>query len=415
MEALIRNMRQELADMKAVLFLKAPFLALLLGKMRIGLSREVRTVVATTYGETVVNPDFWRRLSGEAKTFILLHETLHLAFRHPWSAEGRNRTLFNVAADMVVNEMLFQHGYRRAPGNPVTAPLVREMLRARGVVLSTEELRRASSDEVYLLLSSGGARDADQEALDDVPPDLDPPEGEPKDPGADIVQDGGRKPGEKPEDYWRAAVAEAAVVAHQAGTSPGDFQRVVDESLKSRINWRSQLKQSLRDSVGRTMVNTWERSSRRYVSFPGIKRLGVQTVWALVDSSGSITDEILAQFVAEVWGLSKVFRCELRVCPWDAKAYPQIRVNNPNQVRLRVSTGVSGGGGTLLGPVLLELHQMMRSEDVVVILSDGCIGDLKDIQTMHLYRRMAAKAGGVVFVTTGRRLELPRTRLITFN
>jgi hypothetical protein len=45
---------------------------------------------------------------------------------------------------MVVNEMLFRHGYHEAAGNPVTAPVVREMLWARNVPISVEELRRAS-------------------------------------------------------------------------------------------------------------------------------------------------------------------------------------------------------------------------------------------------------------------------------
>jgi predicted metal-dependent peptidase len=92
--------RVELEDLKALLFLRTPYLALLLSKMRISVSEGVRTVLATPSGETIVNPEFWGKLRNrETKTFVLVHEALHLAFRHPWTAQGRDRALFNVAAD----------------------------------------------------------------------------------------------------------------------------------------------------------------------------------------------------------------------------------------------------------------------------------------------------------------------------
>jgi len=409
-------MRRELDDLKALLFLKTPYLALLLSKMRIAVSHAVRTVLATPNGETIVNPDFWGKLRNrEEKTFVLVHEALHLAFRHPWTVQGRDRALFNVAADVVVNEMLFRHGYHEAAGNPVTAPMVREMLWARNVPITVEELRRASSDEIYRLLVSARAQDTAEQMLNDAPRDLNPEESEPPDTEKEIVQEGSQGPGEDPEEYWRATVVEAVVVAQAAGTSPGELQRVVEESLKPRVNWRSQLKNGLRDAVGRTVVCTWERPSRRYATFPGIKRLGVQTVWALVDCSGSITERALAQFVAEVWALSRVFRCELRVLPWDAAAYPEIRVYTPGQVQARVVSGLWGGGGTLLAPALRRLQRRMRAQDVVVIISDGHIGDLENAETLRLYRMVSRKAAGLIFLTSDRYPDLPHTRVIDFR
>lgn len=411
-----KAMRLELDDLKALLFLRTPYLALLFGKMRIAVSEGVHTVLATPGGETIVNPEFWGLLRNrEAKTFVLVHEALHLAFRHPWTAQGRDRALFNVAADMVVNEMLFRHGYHEAPGNPVTAPVVREMLWARSVPVSVEELRRASSDEVYRLLVSARAQDPAEQVLEDAPRDLNSGESEPPETEKEVIQEGLRGMGEDPEEYWRAAVAEAVMVAQAAGTSPGELQRVVEESVKPRVNWRSELKNGLREAVGRTVVCTWERPSRRYASFPGIKRLGVQTVWALVDCSGSITQRALAQFVAEVWALSRLIRCELRVLPWDAAVYPEIKVHTPGQVQARVHSGLRGGGGTVLAPALGHLQRRMRTQDVVVIISDGQIGDLKNAETQRLYQTVSRKAAGLIFLTSDRRPDLPHTRIIHFH
>ncbi|MDI6709748.1 MAG: VWA-like domain-containing protein [Thermoanaerobacterales bacterium] len=409
MLTLAKSMRQDLEDIKALLFLRAPFLGLLLRKMRLLVHDRIETVGATSSGEVIVNPFFWSGLDGvEAKTFILLHEALHLAFGHPWQVSGKDRELWNLSTDMVVNEMLFVHGYDKAAGQPVTAAGVRQYLRTAGRDIGLEDLRRASAAEVYRLLEETSAAKP-----------LRAPEGMPRDlldrgpePGGQVVQDGGLNEGDDPETHWLTAVAEALVTARQAGLMPGDLARAVKTALRPQIDWRRQLRGSLQEGVGRTVVTTWQRPSRRYESFPGVKRLGLRTIWTLVDCSGSIDDHSLGRFLTEVWSLSRVQNCTLRVIPWDAQAYPVVTVNTATQVRRRLAPEMRGGGGTVLAPALAQLARHMAPQDMVVILSDGHIADLGDAATLRLYRRLAARAARMVFVTTDRDPALPRTRLI---
>lgn len=409
MLTLAKNIRRDLDDIKALLFLRAPFLGLLLRKMRLVLHDRIGTVGATASGEVIVNPFFWSGLDGvEAKTFILLHEALHLAFGHPWQVADKNRELWNLATDMVVNEMLFAHGYDKATGQPVTAAGVRQYLRAAGREAGLEDLRRASAVEVYRLL---------EEASTARP--LKAPEGMPRDlldrepePGGEVIQDGGLNEGGDPQAHWLTAVAEALVTARQAGLMPGDLARAVEAALRPQIDWRRQLRGSLQEGVGRNVVTTWQHPSRRYESFPGVKRLGLRTVWTLVDCSGSIDDRLLGRFLAEVWGLARVHNYVLKVIPWDAQAYPVIAVNTAAQVPRRLAPRMRGGGGTVLAPALVQLARHMAPQDMVVILSDGHVADLGDAATLRLYRRLAARAARMVFVTTDRDPTLPRTRLI---
>lgn len=411
MKATAREMRDDIQNIKALLFLHAPFLAILLSRMRILVNEDVRSLMVTPDGDAIFNPGFWRSLPDtESKTFVLLHEALHLGFRHPWLVKGRDRKIYNLATDMVINEMLFRHGYNRVPGNPVTAPMIQMLLRESGVIVSADELRRASSEEVYRLLSTPRARDSVERNVEDNPDDLSesPPDPE----GGEEVQSGAVGETDDPEQRWRGVVNDALITAHQAGMLPADIKRRVEMSLKPEVNWRRTLRGCIQEGAGRMVVSTWLRSSRRYASFPGIKRLGVQTVWALIDCSGSIPDEILARFSSELWSLTRLYGCILNVIPWDAKAYPAVRVFSAYQARHRLSEALRGGGGTVLGPALIELSRRLRTQDMVVILSDGYIADIEAKDTLALYRRITRRAARVVFVTAGRAPSLPNTRTI---
>lgn len=62
-----------------------------------------------------VNPTFWASLSLDTKAFVLAHECLHVYFEHGRrSLAMKNRQLFNIAADLVVNHFLVNYfGFKR--------------------------------------------------------------------------------------------------------------------------------------------------------------------------------------------------------------------------------------------------------------------------------------------------------------
>jgi Mg-chelatase subunit ChlD len=69
----------------------------------------------------------------------------------------------------------------------------------------------------------------------------------------------------------------------------------------------------------------------------------------------------------------------------------------------------------VLAPALGHLQRRMRTQDVVVIISDGHIGDLKNAETQKLYQTVSRKAAGLIFLTSDRRPHLPHTRIIHFH
>ena len=50
-----------------------------------------------------LDPNFERKLSDEELTFIFMHEVMHVVFLHCYRRGGRDRELWNLACDYVVN------------------------------------------------------------------------------------------------------------------------------------------------------------------------------------------------------------------------------------------------------------------------------------------------------------------------
>ena len=66
---------------------------------------------AGTDGQTIYyNPNFIESITDEEQTFIFAHEICHIAFDHIFRSEGKDKDLWNIATDSVVNAFLKQDG-----------------------------------------------------------------------------------------------------------------------------------------------------------------------------------------------------------------------------------------------------------------------------------------------------------------
>ncbi len=159
------------------------------------------------------------------------------------------------------------------------------------------------------------------------------------------------------------------------GEMPGGWQRWADEVLEPVVDWRRSLRASVRrgvaDVAGRVDF-TYRKPSRRAAALPDIVlpslRQPMPTVAVVIDTSGSMSDGMLSQVLAEVAGLLAsvgVGRGRLHVVCCDARAYRAQRVMNARDVRLL------GGGGTDMGAGLAATTDLRPRPDLVIVLTDG--------------------------------------------
>ena len=68
---------------------------------------EPAVATAGTDGKNIYyNPNFIESITDEEQTFIFAHEICHIAFDHIFRSEGKDKDLWNIATDSVVNAFL---------------------------------------------------------------------------------------------------------------------------------------------------------------------------------------------------------------------------------------------------------------------------------------------------------------------
>ena len=293
---------------------------------------------------------------------VLVHHVCHLLRTHGERAQAIGVTshdarLWVQAADAEINDDLIPAGLD-LPGLPVLPG----DLGAPDGLLAEQYFEASTTDR-------SARREGEGEAAGDW---LDCGSG----------ADGVPRPGDGPPglpawqaDLLRRQVAQD-VIAHSklAGTVPGGLLRWAEEILSPKINWRKVLAAELRRAVAEVsgaVDYSYRRPSRRAavtgnVVLPALRR-PVPEVAVVCDTSGSMTEDLLAAALAEVEGLMRALGMarQVRVLACDTAVGPAQRVSSARQVQL------VGGGGTNMGTGIAAAAALRPRPAVTVVLTDG--------------------------------------------
>jgi len=467
------DLKKAFDEAASLVMLKSPFIGSLLYKVRVIASKFPDVAGVDRFGVVYINPDKFMKLSLRGRAFVVAHEVLHAALRHPARGEKVEAPLvFNLAADAIINEALADDGFpiNEAP-DPVRAS-------SFSFIAPEDEIKRWSVEKLYRELmrhiercdgcggclkvkvlaggdrgnkegKSGGGRKGEgvgkgggDEGCEGgkggmgegdyvvpgsgdgsasggggfaVPATGDASEGGGGLAGGDfvaphdgeVIREGDPKLYDENadentiNDRWRGAVENAQMVAKTAGKEPFGLLREIEAFLKPKLNWRRLLRAAISSGLQKH-VSTWKRPSRKHSDFPGYQKYGVRRVHALVDTSGSISEEELRDFLSEVYGAARLSQVVVRA--WDAQVYEKIDVKSPSDAR-KLARKMRGGGGTTISPALKAALRELRSGDVVVVFTDGYLFDEDEAQP--LFSAVASRAAKSIVVTTDREVKAP--------
>jgi predicted metal-dependent peptidase len=160
----------------------------------------------------------------------------------------------------------------------------------------------------------------------------------------------------------------------EPGTVPAGLLRWARGILEPVIDWRRVLAAELRRAVADTagaVDYSYRRPSRRAsvagdVVLPALRR-PVPEVAVVCDTSGSMTEDLLAASLAEVEGLLRSLGLarQVRVLACDTAVGAARRVTSARQVEL------VGGGGTDMGAGIAAAAALRPRPAVTVVLTDG--------------------------------------------
>lgn len=306
-----------------------------------------------TDGEVLrINASFFDKLSLDEKVGVILHEIMHIVFAHTWQItlvpeDERNRDLFNLCADVVINKLLKSKGY---------------VLPACGV-MSFSELGRRDLDGVemttlgyYEKILRGGVKSRHSDR--------------------DIIPN---KDGERQKGLVQSAVNLGRQIGlDKVGKLGGELIRVVDKFGKTETDWKSILRDYMR--IVRDEEYTYSRvKERNGVLRPSLRPIypnGVNMI-IVVDSSGSISDETLHRFACEVYTLIRGFAEEIYLIVNDADITLEKKVSS----ELDIPGEFPGGGGTAMEKAFKRINDIRDIDDaIVVVITDGYISDLGSLK-----------------------------------
>jgi predicted metal-dependent peptidase len=172
----------------------------------------------------------------------------------------------------------------------------------------------------------------------------------------------------------RQVAQECVRHAREAGHVPAGLLRWAEQTLQPAVDWRRVLAAELRRAVADTagaVDYSYRRPSRRAsvagpVVLPALRR-PVPEVAVVCDTSGSMTEELLAAALAEVEGLLRSLGLarQVRVLACDTAVGAARRVTSARQVEL------VGGGGTDMGAGIGAAAALRPRPAVTVVLTDG--------------------------------------------
>ena len=288
---------EKIVTARISLLLKKPFFGNMATRLILKEKPEIGTA-ATDGRHLWYAPEFIDRLDVKQVEFLLAHEVLHVAFEHMLRRGDRNPQGWNVAADYAINQILDDEGIGSKPTGD-DAPLL------------DSQYRGLSAEQIYEKLSDWQKQ---QQTLD-VHIDLDKGEATIKD------KDGNEHKIEMPKltkqeqdqlkDEIKNSLLQSAKAAQSsgAGNIPKGLERLITDITQPKLDWRSMLRQTIKSQIKNNY--SWMRPSRKMYStnavLPGLDVQNELDICVSIDTSGSISESMLKDFLSEINGIAEEF------------------------------------------------------------------------------------------------------------
>ena len=328
--------REKLITARIALLLKAPFFGNLATRMKLINGDDWCPTAATDGRNFYYNTQFIEKLPAKQLEFLVGHEVLHAVYDHMGRRGDRDPQIFNVANDFAVNaDLIDQKVGERINVEPM---------------LYDPKYRGMMSEEIYDDLMKNVKKINLDQLVDQLLDEHLDGDGNGDGDGDDDKDGKGRPKLTEEEkqaikDELREAVLSAAQQAG-AGNLPAGVKRLIKDLTQPVVNWRELLEQQIQSTVKDDF--SWMRPNRRSwhmdAVMPGMKPGTQIDVCVAIDTSGSISEDDLRDFLSEVKGIMESYdEYKIRVITWDTSVYNPQEFTSDNMTD--ITTYQPGGGG----------------------------------------------------------------------
>lgn len=337
------------------LIIRYKFVHTILGMMTKSPSYSIPTmgVRVTDQGkfELSYNPEFTASLEDAELTYVFYHEVMHLALHHCTSrrlVELKNSPMLylaNIAYDLAVNELIPIENENCRPPRDEQGNLLGQFVseyKKKKEFADIEERQTAEWYFDYLKSKMSENKSNDSNSFDDHSE---------------------WKECEIADERVRAKIKEIEQNDLWGSMSQTERELILAAQIK-KINWRNKIRTFFGNLAWRYKAPTRKRPNRRFgYIFPGTRKLFVDRWLIAADTSGSVDNELLAEWLGVVNQLAEElpidfmqFDCDKTEDPWSYD-------------RRFLKLEFKGRGGTNFQPVIDIVNK--KRYKAVMILTDG--------------------------------------------
>lgn len=359
------------------------------GHFMMGLPKEISTQTETAAValmnrqniKLIVNAEFWNSLTEEHRYGLIKHEMLHIVLKHLFIMKNyTNKTLFNIAADLVVNQYI---AVAQLPTGGIVLDNFVYLQPMYGITLERDKdvgyyyrqldktMKQkpqmsfaAAVNELGPTGKSGSSQLRIKDLLDGNNEALQRHKFWEK---FEKMSEGERKIAEYQANRIIKQTAERVKHKYRNyGNLPAGLAEKLAEILKDmepKFNWRRVLRLFAASSNSSYIKNTIRRPSRRYGTVPGIKIKRRNRLLVAIDTSGSIQQEELLEFFSEIYFIWRQ-GAEIQIVECDTQIHKTYNYKGTPPVK------VHGRGGTSFEAPMIYGNQEYRP-DALIYFTDG--------------------------------------------
>lgn len=344
---------------KSQLTLDHPYFGMLASRLKHESSEKVRAY-ASNGVRFLYNPEFMSRRSIEEVMFILTNCVMHHVLSHQQRRLNRRGSLWQLATDYAINNMLHANGLRIPQGANYN-----------------EEYTDMYAEEIYDLLKEDYFAHID-DAFDDenVTPN------ENLVPNASPQSDMGEESGAfsnleniedaldpETESQWQYAASVTQELAQRKSAMPSGLNRLSKKVKANNIDWRFELY----NAINRHMRNNYafmppnKKHIHRGFILPSLTS-DTLSLCVAIDTSGSINDELLGAFLEEFKSIMQNFPAvQIELIIADARVHAHYTFQGGE----KMDFPLKGGGGTDYRPVFDYIDAHLPMNTMLLYFTDG--------------------------------------------